>query len=225
MALAGLVFMVAGCSSVPEGQRVAAAQGFAVQGASVAVLDVHAEIGLLSAGDEYRFDQALSATASNALHVALVADLRDAGVTARQVVLEGQEMPVEAVLALEDLYEIVHNEGLSSNKADLTAGSPRFPEALADLVEADYALVTVASGAYSTGGRRLSQAAGAALAVGVGFGYVQAGGGQYAVVGLYDLDAGRLVWVHKDAFGQPSLRDTASAAEVADKLLAPLPIR
>lgn len=217
-----LLLATAACSSVPQGQRVLRADGFGGLAAPVAVLDVAATIGGITADGTFEPDPAASEASADALQGALVRALRARGVEARPVVLAGRSLPAGAVLALDELYDQVHEEGLAARGRGLGASSVGSTGALSELVEEDYVLVPVASGAYSTGGRRASQAAGALLAVGLGVGYVQSGGGQYAVLGLYEVDSGELVWLHKDAFGRPSLKDAGAADAVANMLLEPL---
>ena len=217
-----LSVLLAACSSVPQGQRVAATEDVALKSARVAVLDASASIGTLTSGGDFVPDEEASARLGPAIQAALTDALRDRGIAADVRVLNGSPLPPEAVVVVEDLYDAVLEEGFAAPDAAMSAFEPRFPLAIAAVIDADYAMVPLVSGAYSSGGRRLSQAAGAVLAVGAGIGYLQSGGGQYAVVGLYDVAEDELVWVHKDAFSKPSLRDEGAMETLADRLLAPL---
>ena len=229
-ALAALFLALCACASAPPGKRLAAAEGFVLPDRGVAVLAVDAQLGRLTTRGHVAHDAALSEDAADGLQDALLAALRRDGVPARAAAFappggddpEAENARLRALLALGDLRVVVHEAGLAPHRSALAARPIAYPEALRAAAGADHVLVAVASGTYATRNRRLAQAAGTAMTVGVGVGYTPSSGGQYVVLGLYDLEADRLVWVHKDDFIRYSLRREDDRARIAKQLLAPL---
>ena len=231
MVLAACLLALCACASAPPGKRLAAVPDFAPPTGGVAVVDIEAELGQLTTRGHVAHDPSLSAAAAAGLREALVGELAARGVEARAIVMPladpegdalGDAAQLRALLALADLRAAVHEAGLAPHRAALAGRPIRFADALRDATGTDHVLVGVASGTYATQNRRLTQAVGAAMTVGVGFGYMPSSGGQYVVLGLYDLGEDRLLWIHKDDFVRYSLRRETDRARIARQLLAPL---
>ena len=228
-ALAACLLALCACASAPPGKRVAAVEDFSPP-RDVAVLPVEAVLGALTTRGHVAHDEAWSAEAADGLQAALLSTLREDDIAARAIgfaVTDGTDLEAEnaglrARLALGDLRVLVHEAGLAPHRSALASRPLPYAEALREAAGADHVLVAVASGTYATRNRRLAQAAGTAMRAGVGVGFTPSSGGQYVVLGLYDLDQDRLVWVHKDDFIRYSLRREADRARMARQMLAPL---
>lgn len=136
------------------------------------------------------------------------------------------DLPDELSVQLEKLHQAVVISRLNAQFQPLPSYDGSQPWTLGDEVRqlkqetgADYALFILARDSYSSAGRAIFS-----FFVAIAFGVVPAGGAQYGIVSLVDLNTGDLVWVNSISNNQYDLRESVSANEAVKSLLQNMPI-